>query len=269
MAENNAYILGTDKQELHRLGVQHQVWASEAQSGWKLANFNAGHTLLDLGCGPGFCSKELAYIAGESGKVIGIDKSPAYINHLKELATLHHLNIEAICADFEDMQLDDQTLDGMYCRWALAWSPNPMSVLGKVYKALKPRGRMVIHEYYDWSTHQSEPFMDGLGKGIAAAYKSFGEMEGELNIGRHLPRLLDELGMKVTGVRIMSKLARPKDLVWQWPKSFYESFFPRLAETGYLTEAEVTLALDDMARLEKTPGSTLCCPLMVEVIAEK
>jgi hypothetical protein len=35
--EENAYILGTDEQELYRLGLQHQVWASEAQKGWNLA----------------------------------------------------------------------------------------------------------------------------------------------------------------------------------------------------------------------------------------
>ena len=64
MKEQNAYILGTDKEELHRLGIQHQVWASEAQKGWTLAGFTAGQTLLDLGCGPGFCTKELAMITG-------------------------------------------------------------------------------------------------------------------------------------------------------------------------------------------------------------
>ena len=46
--EENQYILGTETAELHRLGVQHQVWASEAQQGWKEANFTAGHTILGL-----------------------------------------------------------------------------------------------------------------------------------------------------------------------------------------------------------------------------
>jgi len=36
MKEKNAYILGTDKEEFNRLGIQHQVWASEAQKGWEL-----------------------------------------------------------------------------------------------------------------------------------------------------------------------------------------------------------------------------------------
>ena len=73
--ESNAYILGTELAELHRLGLQHQVWAEEACKGWDLAGFTDGQTLLDLGCGPGYCTTELAFIVGEKGKVYGVDKS--------------------------------------------------------------------------------------------------------------------------------------------------------------------------------------------------
>ncbi len=43
MQENDAYILGTDQEELDRLKIQHQVWRSEAERGWKLANFKSGN----------------------------------------------------------------------------------------------------------------------------------------------------------------------------------------------------------------------------------
>ncbi|MEM7186902.1 MAG: methyltransferase domain-containing protein [Bacteroidota bacterium] len=269
MKEENAYILGTDAEELHRLGVQHQVWAEEAQYGWRLANFRGGQTLLDLGSGPGFCTKEMAYITGNSGKVIGIDLSESYIAHLQKLAQLYHLNIEAINANFDNMQLEANSLDGMFCRWALAWLPNPIEILEKVYAALKPGGTMVIHEYYDWSTHQIEPQMEGLSKAIKAALASFKASDGEIDIGRQLPRVLTDLGMKVTNLRLMPKLATPDNLTWQWPKTFYHSYFPRLVDAGFLTSEEVATALSDLETLEKTVGATICCPIMIEVIAQK
>ena len=37
MSEENAYILGTDEEELIRLELQHKVWLSEAKHGWYLA----------------------------------------------------------------------------------------------------------------------------------------------------------------------------------------------------------------------------------------
>ena len=269
MKEKNAYILGTDAQELHRLGVQHQIWAEEAQRGWHLAKFRAGHTLLDLGCGPGFCTKEMAYLAGEEGKVIGVDKSEAYIEHLKHISELYHLNIDPRLADFNEMNLPPNSLDGMYCRWAMAWLPNPKEILQKVYDALKPGGKMVIHEYYDWSTHQTEPELPGLKKAITAALRSFKDSLAEIDIGRELPTTLSQMGMKINNLRLMSKLATPNDVTWQWPKTFYHSYFPRLKDMELLTEEEVQLALEDMDALENTPGATLCCPMMIEVIAEK
>lgn len=267
--EHNTYILGTDAEELYRLGLQHQIWAEETQHGWKLAKFNAGQTILDLGCGPGFCSKELAFLTGPSGKVIGVDKSEYYIAHLKATARLHHLNIEAIAADFNDMNLQKEGLDGMYCRWAMAWLPNPKDILANVVQALKPGGKMVIHEYSHWATHQTEPQKSGLSKAIAAALKSFKDSEGVIDIGRELPRILQELGMKIVSTRPMAKLATPKDTAWQWPKSFYESYFPRLVQPGYLSEEEVAEALQDLHTLEHTTGSSIFCPMMVEIIAQK
>lgn len=269
MAEKHAYILGTDQQELFRLGLQHEVWAEEAQTGWRLAGFKGEQTFLDLGCGPGYCTTELAFLAGAKGKVIGIDKSENFIAHLQRVTDMYGLNIEAIHADFDEMTLPPNSLDGMYCRWALAWLPNPLEVLQKVYDALRPGGRMVIHEYYDWSTLQTEPHSSALMHAITMALKSFNDSEGEINIGRELPTALIKMGMKIVDTRPMSKIATPDNVIWQWPKTFFYSYFPRLESAGYLTEAEAELALQEMELLEKTPGASICTPLMYEVIAEK
>jgi ubiquinone/menaquinone biosynthesis C-methylase UbiE len=266
--EVNQYILGTETAELHRLGLQHQVWSSEAQYGWNAANFTAGQTLLDLGCGPGFATKELAYIAGETGKVIGIDLSERYIHFLQELAKLHSLNIDARCTNFNDMKLDDNSLDGMFCRWALAWIPNPEEILDKVYQALKPGGKMVIHEYFDWSTHQTYPHKPALAKAIASCLKSFKEQPGDIDVGRFIPGILAKKGMKIT-TRPIAKLATPSQLTWHWPKTFYKIYFPKLVVMKYLTQEEVNEAFADLAILEQESSSHLFCPSLIEVIAEK
>ena len=98
MKEENAYILGTDQEELHRLGVQHQVWASEAQQGWINAGFTRGHHLLDLGSGPGFCTKELAFICGKEGSVTAIDRSAHFTEFLKKIKDQYGLPINPICS---------------------------------------------------------------------------------------------------------------------------------------------------------------------------
>ena len=269
MEEKHAYILGTDQQELYRLGLQHEVWSEEAQTGWRLAGFRGEQTFLDLGCGPGYCTTELAYMAGKKGKVIGVDKSENYIAHLERITEMYGLNIEPVHSDFNHMNIASNSLDGMYCRWALAWLPNPYEILKKVYDALKPGGRMVIHEYYDWSTLQTEPHMPALMHAITRTLKSFKDSEGEIDIGRELPGNLIHMGMKIVGTRPMAKIATPDNVIWQWPKTFFYSYFPRLIPSGYLTEAEVKMALEELEQLEQIPGASICTPLMFEVIAEK
>ena len=269
MKEKNAYILGTDQEELHRLGVQHQIWASEAHTGWEKAGFNAGDTLLDLGCGPGFCTKELSYIVGDQGKVIGIDKSEHYIQTLRQIQELYQLPIEAIAQDFNDMHLAPNSIDGMYCRWALAWLPNPIDILKNVYDALKPGGAMVIHEYFDWSVHQIEPQLSGLTTAINACYRSFKDQESDIDVGRFLPIWLREMGCTIESIRPMQKMARVESVEWQWPATFYRIYFPKLVESGYLTKAELQMALRDLEQLEHMKEAIICCPLLIEVVASK
>lgn len=269
MNEKNEYILGTHEEELHRLGIQHQVWASEAQEGWRKAGFTRGDKIIDLGSGPGFCSRELAYIVGDAGKVTAIDKSEHFINHLNKINSIEKLRIETQCNDFNNIDLQRENFNGMYSRWAMAWISNPKEILTKVKDALLPKGKMVLHEYYDWSTHQFEPNLPNLNKGVAACLKSFKEQEGEIDVGRFLPTMLEEIGMKVCSIRLMPKLGRPNNLEWHWPKSFYITYFPRLIEMGYLTEETSQLALNELNKLEANKNTTLCCPLMVEIIAEK
>jgi ubiquinone/menaquinone biosynthesis C-methylase UbiE len=267
--EKEAYILGTDSVELWRLGFQHQVWSGEARRGWKIAGFNKGQKILDLGSGPGFCSTELAYICGPEGKVTAIDRSQNYITHLDRLSDLQGLNIETICADFDQMQLLDEHYDRIYCRWAMAWVGDLNPVLSKLYKALKPGGKVVFHEYYKFSTLHIEPLSPALATAIEAIKKSYAQMESNINIGKKLPGLLSENGFKVSSMREMNKLATPQDLAWNWPKTFFQIYLPKLIEMGLMTEEEKDKALVDFDSVEEIPGVQLMGPSMVEVIAEK
>ncbi len=265
--EKNAYVLGTERKELHRLGLQHQVWASEALKGWELAEFTAGQTILDLGSGPGFCTQDLAYIVGEEGKVIAVDKSKVFLDFLKQTATQHGLDIELIHSDFENMVLEDDSIDGIYHRWALAWVPNPKEIIGKLVRSLRSGGVIVSQEYYNWSTFQVEPHFPALQHGINSILRSFKESDSEIDIGRKLPAMFEAEGLEVISVRPMPKIALPGDMVWQWPKSFLKIYLPKL--TNYLNSEEVAKALEEMEELENTPGATILTPQMVEVIAVK
>ena len=267
--EEQAYILGTDKEELWRLGFQHQVWSTEARKGWQLARFSKGDHLLDLGSGPGFCTIEMAYICGEEGRVTAVDKSKNYIDHLKQLASIQHLQIDTQCCDFQNMELLYEHYDGVYCRWAMAWISSHKEVIAQVAKALKPGGRFVIQEYFNFSTLHIEPELPGLKIAIDAIQRSYEQMDGNIDIGKKLPALLEEAGLKVVSVRELNKLGTPKDLVWHWPKTFFKIYLPKLVDMGLMSKEQMQTALADFDKVEQMPGAQLMGPSMIEIIAQK
>ena len=269
MNEENEYILGTEWAELHRLGVQHQVWASEARKGWELAEFGAGQTILDLGSGPGYCSRDLAYMTGKAGKVLAVDKSKTYLDFLDQIAKLHQLKIETHCTDFDSLELGDIQLDGVYSRWALAWIRNPAEIVEKVVSNMVSGGAFVAHEYFHWGTFLMEPHFPELQKGINAILKNFKEQEGDIDVGRKLPTIFYENGLEVISIRPMAKIVTPDQMAWQWPKTFLEIFLPKLEKLGSFTNAEIELALKQLYELDQLEDATIQCPQMVEVIGIK
>ena len=85
------YVLGTGEDELARLGLQHRLWADAAHVAWKKAGIYGGQRVLDVGCGPGYAAFDLAQLVTPRGRVIGIDESPNFIEHLNAQAAARGL----------------------------------------------------------------------------------------------------------------------------------------------------------------------------------
>ena len=68
------YVLGTHEEEVTRLGVQHRVWRDRMLRCCRDAGFGPGSRLVDLGCGPGYATLDLAEIVGGTGSVIAVDQ---------------------------------------------------------------------------------------------------------------------------------------------------------------------------------------------------
>jgi ubiquinone/menaquinone biosynthesis C-methylase UbiE len=106
--ESGEYILGTDRAELDRLRGQHAAWTSQAYELFERAGLRAGERVLDLGCGPGFTSLELARAVGPAGRVIAVDKSERFLAHLAAERERHALpQVEPRLAALEELDRRD------------------------------------------------------------------------------------------------------------------------------------------------------------------
>ena len=66
MAEGD-YVLGTQDEEIERLGLQHRVWRPRMLDAWRRAGIGVGHRIVDVGAGPGYATLDLAEIVGRGG----------------------------------------------------------------------------------------------------------------------------------------------------------------------------------------------------------
>jgi SAM-dependent methyltransferase len=116
--DNREYALGANAAEIVRLGVQHRLWSAAAFALWERAGLRAGHTVLDIGCGPGYTSFDLAGVVTASGRVVAVDQSELFIEHLKQRRQLSgDTTIDARVGRSES-RFDKETRRA-YQRWVL------------------------------------------------------------------------------------------------------------------------------------------------------
>jgi SAM-dependent methyltransferase len=270
MSNRNEYILGTDPEELERLKFQHSVWAKDAFALWERAGLGQGQRILDLGCGPGFATFDLAAIAGSGGRVIGLDKSAEYIASARSHAqTVGISNIEFVLDDFSDMKFERGSFDAIYCRWAFAWINTVEQVVERACTFLKSGGVFLSQEYLHWGTFRVIPERPEVRRVIEACRESWHVMDSEIDIAPRLPMLFRKNGLDVIHTAAISKLSRPGQMVWQWPCEFLKIYSMKLVDMGLLRADERDAFFKVWPEVESDEDSMLIAPLMMEIVARR
>lgn len=264
------YVLGTEPAELERMGFQHRLWSATANELWRIAGFRPGHTILDVGCGPGFASVELAQLVRREGKVIALDESRRYLDHLRAHMTRDNAApIEAVQADAQSIGLDAASVDGAWTRWVLHFTPDPGAVVRGVARVLRPGARWAVQDYCSWRSLFWGPLCETaplLRNGILAMYASVG---ADSDIGRRLPAMCEEAGLRIVHLAPIASAIRPGDALWQWPMTFFRIFLPRVVAGGFMAEADRLAIMEELAQVERTPGGYIWGPPMIGLVVEK
>lgn len=273
MTSEKDYLLGTHDDELERLGLQHRVWRPRTTDAWQRAGFTAGQTLIDIGCGPGYATLDLADIVGPSGRVVAIDRSRRFLDHLEaQTKTRGIRQVEAVEIDLDDARLPEHLpagADGAWGRWVFAFVQNPRALLERVSAALKPGGRLVIYEYFDYSTWKLAPRSAAHELFVQKVVETWRASGGETEIGLSIPGWLTEMGFRLETTRPLIDIVGPRNYIWQWPKAFIEVGVQRMLDLGALTPDEAQRARRDVAEAESRPDSLMITPGVIEIIATK
>ena len=104
-----------------------------------------GETVVDLGSGAGLDAILAARMVGPTGRVIGVDMTPAMLAKARAGAALVGLaNVEFRQGYLEALPVPDGTADMVISNGVVNLCPDKTAVLAEAYRVLKPGGRLQI-----------------------------------------------------------------------------------------------------------------------------
>ncbi|WP_443938464.1 arsenite methyltransferase [Pedobacter sp. MW01-1-1] len=113
----------------------------------QFAKIKSGDVVIDLGSGAGNDCFIARSETGETGKVIGIDFTPAMIEKARINAEkLGYHNVEFRIGDIEHMPVTSNIADVIVSNCVLNLVPNKDAVIKEIYRTLKPGGHFSISD---------------------------------------------------------------------------------------------------------------------------
>jgi len=113
----------------------------------EFARIKPGDTVVDLGSGAGNDCFVARSIAGETGRVIGIDMTEAMIEKARKNAvTRGFSNVEFVLGEIEKMPLGDGVADVVVSNCVLNLVPDKQKAFAEIYRILKPSGHFSISD---------------------------------------------------------------------------------------------------------------------------
>jgi ubiquinone/menaquinone biosynthesis C-methylase UbiE len=101
-----------------------------------------GDRVLDIGCGFGDTTQDLAKLVGPEGEAVGVDVSEPFIEaSIAEAKEAGVENVEFLAGDVQVMELPG-TFDYVFSRMGVMFFANPVQALRNIRNAMTPGGRL-------------------------------------------------------------------------------------------------------------------------------
>lgn len=269
MSGTSAYVMGHDDRERRRLTLQASVLNPFTEHLLRRAGISEGMRVLDIGCGVGDVSLLAARIVGPSGQVTSLDFDQHALDTLAERASAGMIgNIECVEGNVNDWT-PGRMFDAVIGRHILIHSKDPLDVLRRSARMLRPRGLAVFHEYDFSVVHRAWPPAP-LRERTMEVFARFFEAVCFSNMGTRLWALLIEAGFENPDCRAEYPIDGGADSCYfELFAESLRSILPRAIALGIVSEGEIDIdTLEERLRAEHR--DTNCClpmPAMVGAFA--
>lgn len=222
----------------HRAKAADEIAARNAYL--DLLDIRAGERVLDVGCGSGAVTREIARRVGSRGGAVGLDPSPALLAVARELANEAGVGewVEFREGDARRLPFADASFDVVVCVTVLSHVPKGEAAIPEFVRVLRPGGRLGVFDLDTDMTAFTHPDR-ALTRRVVAAASDATAVNGWL--ARQLPSLFQRGGFVDVRARGFFPIETER-------QSFYANLAERSAaaavRTGAITEGESRAWLD-------------------------
>jgi SAM-dependent methyltransferase len=249
------YVLGHSEDEFVRLSRQARILDAFSEPLLRRAGIEPGMHVLDVGCAAGDLSFLAANLVGASGQVVGVDRSSdALATARARSQRIGQTNAEFVQCDLttDELGLPERLFDAVVGRAVLYVLQDPVRLLRRLPRYLRPGGLLVFHEPSIGAVGQAWPSMK--------LWQTVGRWwwEGNQKAGIH-----SQVGLKLHGMFVEAGLPAPQlqhdfcldggadSLFYDWIAATTRSALPALERLGVATADEVGIeTLADRLRAE-------------------
>ena len=129
------------------------------------AAIEAGQRVLDIGCGCGATTLEIARRVGPRGHVLGLDISAPMLDRARQRGeVLGFMQAAFVQADAQTHPFPPESFDLAFSRFGVMFFDDPTAAFANIRRALKPNGRL---HFVCWRDIKQNPWM--LAPMMAAA----------------------------------------------------------------------------------------------------
>jgi ubiquinone/menaquinone biosynthesis C-methylase UbiE len=226
-----------------------------------------GMRCLDLGCGGGEVTIELARLVGPNVSAIGVDMDEVKLDLARAAALQRGVtNIEFRAINVNEWNEPD-TYDLVYARFLLQHLRRPVDLLQRMWAAVRPGGALAVEDA-DFDGFCCHPANEAFEFFLRAYRQVVERSGGDHAIGRKLYADLVEAGIPNPDVGVVQPVypqAETKWLAW----TTLEASSEVIVSEGVASALEVESALASLADFTEDSGTLISGPRIFQVWARR
>lgn len=237
----------------------HEWRTAENSAGFLLDVLGPGTRVLDVGCGPGTITVDLAQRVAP-GRVVGVDRAAEVLERAREAARLTGIDtVEFAVGDVYALDLPDASFDVVYAHQVLQHLTDPVAALREMRRVCDAGGVVAARDS-DYATFTWWPADPRLTRWLELYHDVARSNDAEPDAGRRLLAWAHAAGFReVEASASVWCFATPADRSWwggMWSDRVVESAFADQAvDRGLATRAELGEISDAWTAWSRSPDA--------------